>query len=102
MDHPTWPVRISVNGKDYSEFSRPCPKVPSFIATAKLDSCAQSCLWSMKEFLNAGFKKEDLIPVSLGLKAANKSSIEISGAILCRIDVDVNKMKHSMVLLWCT
>ena len=95
LDHPTWPVRISVNGKDYSEFSRACPKVRSFNATAKLDSCAQSCLWSMRDFLNAGFKKEDLIPVSLGLKAANKSSIEISGAILCRIGVNIGKKKHS-------
>ena len=95
LDHPTWSAHISVNRKDYSEFSRICPKVSSFNVEAKLDSCAQSCLWSKKEYLKAGFKEEDLIPVSLGLKAANKSSIEISGAILVRIDVEINKEKHS-------
>ena len=94
LEHPTWSARISVNRKDYSEFSRPCPKVSSFNVLAKLDSCAQSCLWSKKEYLSAGFKEEDLIPVSLGLKAANKSSIEISGAILARIEVEINKEKH--------
>ena len=95
LDHPTWSASISVNRKDYVEFSRPCPKVSSFNVVAKLDSCAQSCLWSKKEYLNAGFKEEDLIPVSLGLKAANKSSIEIAGAILVRLNVEVNKEIHS-------
>ena len=94
LEHPTWSARISVNRKDYSAFSRPCPKVANFNVSAKLDSCAQSCLWSKKEFLSAGFKEEDLIPVSLALKAANKSSIEISGAILVRIEAEINKEKH--------
>jgi hypothetical protein len=93
MDHPTWSAHISVNRKDYAEFSRPCPKVSSFNVVSKLDSCAQSCLWSKKEYLGAGFKEEDLIPVSLGLKAANKSSIEITGAIFVRINVEVNNKK---------
>ena len=95
LEHPTWSAHISINRKDYSEFSRPCPKVSGFNILAKLDSCAQSCLWSKKEYLSAGFKEEDLIPVSLGLRAANKSSIEISGAILLRIEVEINKEKHS-------
>ena len=95
LDHSTWSAHISVNRKDYSAFSRPCPKVSSFNVVAKLDSCAQSCLWSKKEYLNAGFKEEDLIQVSLGLKAANKSSIEIAGAILVRVEVEINKEKHS-------
>jgi hypothetical protein len=90
LEHPTWPTRISVRRKDYSDFSRSCPQLPSTInVIAKLDSCAQSCLWSRKEFLAAGFKEDDLIPVSLGLNAANKSSIKIDGAILVRLDVKV-------------
>ena len=68
LDHPTWPVNLSVRRKDYTDFSRSCPQVPSKISVAaKLDSCAQTCLWSKKEFLSAGFKEEDLIPMSLGL-----------------------------------
>ena len=95
-DHPTWPVNLSVRRKDYTDFSRSCPQVPSKISVAaKLDSCAQTCLWSKKEFLSAGFKEEDLIPVSLGLSAANKSSIKIDGAILVRITAMVDDKQHS-------
>ena len=91
LDHPTLPICISVRRKDYSDFSRPCPQISRPIKTvSKLDSCAQSCLWSRKEFLAAGFKTEDLIPVSLNLSAANKSSIKIDGAILIRINVTVD------------
>lgn len=96
LDHPTWPTQISVRRKDYSDFSRPCPQIPNKInVVAKLDSCCQSCLWSKKEFLAAGFEEKDLIPVSLGLNAANKSSIKIDGAILIRLNVTVNKKEIS-------
>ena len=40
----------------------------------------------LKECLNAGFAKEDLIPVSFSLSAANKSYMENVGAILVRLD----------------
>ena len=96
MDHPTWPTQLSVRRKDYADFSRPCPQIPSIIKlSAKMDTCAQSCLWSKKEFLAAGFKEEDLIPVSLGLKGANKSSIKIDGAILARLAVTVAGKVHN-------
>jgi len=96
LDHPTRPVSMSVRRKDYTDFSRPCPLVPSYIkVVAKLDTCAQSCLWSKKEFLKAGFKERDLIPVSLGLNAANKSSIKIDGAILVRLNVKVDGQDNS-------
>ena len=96
LDHPTWTPEMSVRRKDYAAFSRPCPKVPNKInIVAKLDSCCQSCLWSKKEFLAAGFKEEDLIPVSLGLNAANKSPIKIDGAILVRLKVAVNKKEFT-------
>jgi hypothetical protein len=48
-----------------------------------------------KEFLAAGFKEDDLIPVSLGLNVANKSSIKIDGAILVRLDVKVGGKDHT-------
>lgn len=96
MGHPTWPTQLSVRRKDYSDFSRPCPQIPNNVKVmAKMDSCAQSCLWSKKEFFAAGFKEDDLIPVSLGLSAANKSSIKIDGAILVRLAVTVNGQNHS-------
>ena len=90
MDHPTWSTHISVRRKDYSDFSRSCPQIPSNLkVTAKLDTCAMSCLWSRKDFLAAGFKESDMIPVSLGLNAANKSAIKIDGAVLVRLAVTV-------------
>ena len=97
-DHPTWPVHLSVRRKDYTGFSRRCPQIPNKISVAaKLDSCAQTCLWSKKEFLSAGFKEEDLIPVSLGLSAANKSSIKIDGAILVQINSVVDGLHQSIL-----
>ena len=44
------------------------------------DSGAQSDLWSLDQYLNAGFRKSDLLPVSLSCKAANHSPIHIEGA----------------------
>ena len=41
LEHPTWSIHISVNRKDYSQFSRPCPKVGNVNALAKLDTCCQ-------------------------------------------------------------
>ena len=39
----------------------------------------------MKDCLEAGFRKEDLVPVSLALSAANKSPIKIAGAVIARL-----------------
>ena len=46
---------------------------------------AQSCLWSMPGFLAAGFSADDLLPVSVNLTAANKTRIEITGAVVLRL-----------------
>ena len=53
--------------------------------TAVADSGAQSNLWSMEGFLQAGFIMKELSPVSLSLNAANKSPIRIDGAFFARI-----------------
>ena len=50
------------------------------------DSGAQSDVWSLTEFLAAGFSRADLHPVSLSMQAANKSSINIEGAFFGVID----------------
>lgn len=49
------------------------------------DSGAQSDLWSLDEFLRAGFSMSDLLPVSLSLSAANKSPIRIDGAFFGKV-----------------
>ena len=45
------------------------------------DSGAQSDVGSLTEYLNTGYKLEDLSPVSLSLNAAKKSPIKINGAV---------------------
>ena len=45
-----------------------------------------SCLWSLTGFLTAGFSMSDLIPVTLDIMAANRSTITIAGAIILRIE----------------
>ena len=86
FSHPSMPFTLSVCKKDYRSFSLNCPNVASCAIDTKLDSCAQSCLWSLRDCLKAGFKMDDLIPVKLSLSAANKSRISIAGALLIRLN----------------
>ena len=55
---------------------------PSIATTVKAlaDSGAQSDVWSLDEYLRAGFSPNELHPVRLALNAANKSAIHIDGA----------------------
>ena len=72
-EHPTVQLHLSADGR-----------TPVHVA-AVADSGAQSDLWSLHEFLQAGFTKDDLSPVSLSLHAANKSPIKVSGALFATI-----------------
>ena len=49
------------------------------------DSGAQSDVWSLDAYLNAGYSRDDLQPVSLNLNAANKSAIHIDGAFFAEV-----------------
>ena len=55
------------------------------IVTAVADSGAQSDVWSLHEYLNAGYLQRDLQPATLSLTAANKSPIHINGAFFARL-----------------
>ena len=85
LDHPTLQVQVSVTPSDYLAFGRPCPTTNPSIITAIADTGAQSCLWAMSGFLAAGFSAADLLPVSVDLTAANKTRIEITGAVVLRL-----------------
>lgn len=65
----------------------PDEQVPSKIVQVEgiADSGAQSDVWSMKEFLRAGFSEDDLHPVTMSLNAANKSPIKINGAFFATV-----------------
>ena len=53
---------------------------------AVADSGAMSNLWSLKEFLDSGFKRSDLTPVTIDIRAANKMTLEIVGYFVAKID----------------
>ena len=55
INHPTMEFTLSVRKRDYKLFSVKCPQVQPVKIKAKLDSCAQSCLCSLSDFLKAGF-----------------------------------------------
>lgn len=84
-DHPRVELLLSVLSSDYRQFGKRCPKVAPTKITALADTCAQSCLWSLREFESLGFTIDDLIPVNVNLNAANKSPITIEGAARVRL-----------------
>ena len=53
--------------------------------TAVADSGAQYDVWSLQEYLAAGYLERDLHTVSLSLNAANKSPIHIAGAFFADV-----------------
>ena len=82
QDHPRVNLTVSTNEADYLAFGRKNTPIKPFIVSAMVDSGAQSCLWSLKDFLSAGFAESDLLQVSVDLVAANRSPINVAGAII--------------------
>ena len=85
FSHPLMEVEISTTSVDYQHFNRKHPDIKPVRIKVVADSGAQSCLWSMKEFLDSGFNKTDLIPVKHVMKTASSSSIRINGAVILRL-----------------
>lgn len=74
-EHPQVPLTIALDNLS----SKPVDVM------AVADTGAQSDLWSLQKFLDAGFTMADLSPVSLSLHAANKSPIRIAGAFFAKL-----------------
>ena len=53
---------------------------------AVADSGAMSNLWCLKEFLDAGFSRDDLTPVTIDIRAANKMTLNIIGYMNANIE----------------
>ena len=85
QDHPRVNLTVSTNEADYLAFGRKNTSIKPFIVSAMVDSGAQSCLWSLKDFLSAGFAESDLLQVSVDLVAANRSPINVAGALILRL-----------------
>jgi hypothetical protein len=82
--HPQVTITISMDRTKHPR-KRTTPHGLKAEVTALADSGAQSNLWSLKEYMKAGFAREDLLPVTLPLKAANSSRITIAGAFYATI-----------------
>jgi hypothetical protein len=109
--HPTVSIRVSIDGtaiRPRRLRQPPC----SVEVDAVTDSGAQSDVWSLKQFLAHGFSHDDLHPVSMNLRAANKSRIVIDGAffgilaghdpqgvkVSCRTMIYVSRDVHNLFL----
>ena len=69
LDHPRASIKITKYGTN------------KFIMVSALaDTGSQSNLWGWKNFQDAGFGKNDLLPVSITIRAANKIPVNILGA----------------------
>ena len=82
MNHPRVDLTLSVDQRHYSSFGMRAPSISKMSVSCIADSGAQSNLWSLKACMQMGFTEKDLIPVKSTLVAANKSGININGAIL--------------------
>ena len=81
-DHPYANITMSVDQAHYKSFGVKPPDVNEMVVNCIADTGAQSNLWSLKQCKEMGFTDADLIPVTSALSAANKSRIELNGAIL--------------------
>ena len=84
--HPRVTVTISVDTSAQAKHGHPTPATNARAeVSAVADTGAQSDLWALSEFLAAGFSRESLIPVTMGLSAANRSPISIEGAFFAKL-----------------
>ena len=74
LDHPPASIKITKNGIN-----------KLIVVSALTGTGAQSNLWGWKDFQDAGFGKNALIPVSITICAANKTPVNILGAFKATI-----------------
>ena len=58
---------------------------PDAVVRGVVDSGAMSNLWSLKDFIECGFTRDDLVSVKMDMRAANKNPINILGALNARL-----------------
>ena len=90
MDHPKVQLHMSVHAADCSTFNKSCPTVKPLSISVMADTGAQSCLWSMDDFLAVGFTNEDFIPVRLDL--------HVNGAIILHLQGKLPETINSLAI----
>ena len=93
--HPTLSVFAGTLKADYEHFGFSHPDAMNIPLHAITDSGAQCCVWSWAQCRDAGFKREDLIPVRQKLNAVSKDSIRIIGAVILRLSSSPNGTKET-------
>ena len=83
--HPILRLALNAKEEDYDTFGFTYPRVGTTFVDAVTDTGAQSCLWSRRDCLNAGFHKSDFIPVKHKMKAANGTPVTVDGAVIVRL-----------------
>ena len=85
-------LRMSIDRHDYSHFGFPlnAPERHCFIS-AMADTGCQSCLAGVKAIKKLGLSTEDLVPVTLQMRAADNHDINILGAVILRLSGKSNK-----------
>ena len=85
-NHPRVPITISVDASAQARYGANTRTLNAHAEVSAIaDTGAQSDVWSLSDFLACGFLREDLLPVSLGLSAANRSPISIEGAFFAKL-----------------
>ena len=77
-------ITSSRNDYDTLGFSHMGKEVRCTTLKVMADTGCQSCIAGMKVMNRLGIKKEDLIPVSIKMSAANETSLRILGAAILR------------------
>ena len=85
-DHPRVPITISIDTSAQARYRTPNRTSNTHAEVSAIaDTGAQSDLWSMTDFLACGFSRDDLLPVRVGLSAANRSPISVEGAFFAKL-----------------
>ncbi len=84
--HPRASIIIAMDTTAQSKYMTEIKNVTTQVeVSAIVDTGAQCDVWSLQDFLACGFKRDHLIPVTMGFTAANRSPISIEGAFFATI-----------------
>ena len=83
--HPAVDLVAFRDQADYDFFGFENPNVINIALQAIVDSGSQCCVWSWRECQQAGFTRDQLIPVRQKLNAVSRNTIRIYDAVVLQI-----------------
>ena len=86
QEHPRVAITISIDSNEQAKYNEPTHALHIHVEVSAIpDTGAQSDVWSLSDFLAYRFSHDDLLPVNMGLSAANRSPISIEGAFFAKL-----------------